>query len=432
MEEFNFVSSDMVVVGRKPSTLREFGTRGTGFLGRVVLSKGDNPVLGRKVLLDLSTSHVMLVLGKRGYGKSYTLGVLVEELALLPYSVKSRTAVIVIDTVGIFWTMKVPNRDQADLLQKWGLEPKGFDVNVLVPRPALPFYMEHGLPVDGYFAIRPSEMGVMEWLGLFNLDLDSEAGSLLAGAVVEAEEKVGDYDLDDLIKIINEMDASPHVKRSVAMRLAAAKDWGLFDKNAPRMVDYAKAGAVNIIDVSTFKTALGGQSIRDIVVAVLGKRIFEERMKYRKVEEIQEMKTGRPTSEMPLVWMIIDEAHLFMPKDRKSLAKGVLSDWIRVGRQPGLSLVLATQRIDRMSDDAITQADIIIGHRVTSYLDIKALSAVKPTYAGESLDKHLSTLPHTRGLAVLMDDITEKVWVIRVRPRMSWHGGGSATALVKL
>ena len=432
MDGLGILSDDFVVVGRKPSVVREFGTRGTGFLGRVVLSKGDDPVLGRKVLVDLATSHVILVLGKRGYGKSYTLGVLVEELASLPYSVRSRTAVIVIDTVGIFWTMKVPNRDQKELLKKWGLEPKGFNVKVLVPKGTLPFYLEYGIPVDGYFAIRPSELGVTEWLGLFDLDLDSEAGSLLAGAVVEAEDKVGNYDLDDLIRIVGEMDASPHVKRSVAMRLAAAKEWGLFDKNAPRTVEYARAGAVNVIDVSTFKGAFGGQSIREVVVAVLGKKIFEERMKYRKVEEIQEMKTGRPVSEMPLVWMIIDEAHLFMPRGRKSVAKDVLSDWIRVGRQPGLSLVLATQRIDRMSDDAITQADIIIGHRITSYLDIQALSAVRPTYAGDSLDKHLATLPHTRGLAVLMDDVTEKVWVIRVRPRMSWHGGGSATALVKL
>ncbi len=421
---------DVVVVGRKPSTLREFGTKGSGFLGRVVLSKGDNPVLGRRVNIDLSTSHVILVLGKRGYGKSYTLGVLVEELASLPYSVKMRTAVIVIDTVGIFWTMKVPNREQEALLRKWGLEPKGFSVNVLVPKSALPFYLEHGLPVDGYFAIRPSELGPEEWLGLFDLDLDSEAGALLAGAVVENQGR--NFSIDDLIRTVQAQEGfAEHVKRSVAMRLAAAKSWGLFDVNAPRVVDYVRPGAVNIIDVSTFKAALGGQSLREVIVAILGKRIFEERMKYRKVEEVQQMRTGRPTSEMPLVWMIIDEAHLFMPNNRKSLAKDVLSDWIRVGRQPGLSLVLATQRIDRLSDDAITQADIIIGHRITSYLDIKALSRVRPTYASESLDKELASLPHTRGLAVLMDDVTEKLWVIRVRPRMSWHGGGSATALIK-
>jgi DNA helicase HerA-like ATPase len=216
------------------------------------------------------------------------------------------------------------------------------------------------------------------------------------------------------------------------MRLEAAKSWGLFDPEAPRIVELVKPGAVNIIDVSTFKSALGGQSLREVIVAIVGKRIFEERMKYRKVEEARMITEGKAVSEMPLVWMIIDEAHLFMPNNRESLAKSVLSDWIRVGRQPGLSLVLATQRIDRLSDDAITQADIIIGHRITSYLDIKALSAVRPTYVGDSLDKHLASLPHTRGLAVLLDDVTEKLWVIRVRPRMSWHGGGSATALIPL
>ncbi len=425
------LSGDDVVVGRKESTLREFGKRGTGFIGRVVMSKGANPVLGRRVLMDMSTSHVMLVLGKRGYGKSYTLGVILEELASLPFSVKSRTSVIVIDTVGIFWTMKVPNKPQAELLQKWGLQPKAFDVNVLVPKSALPFYLEHEMPVDGYFAINTADMGIEEWLGLFNLELDSEAGALLAGAVAEAEEK-GAYTVDDLIQIVRNSDAKPHIKKSVEMRLVAAKKWELFDPNAPRVVDLVKPGAINIIDVSTFKTALGSASLREVVVAILGKRIFEERMKYRKVEEISEIREGKNISRMPLVWMIIDEAHLFMPRDRKSLSKAVLSDWIRVGRQPGLSLILATQRIDRLSDDAITQADIILGHRITSYLDIKALSSVRPTYVGESLDKSLASLPHTRGLAVLLDDVTEKLWVIRVRPRMSWHGGGSASALVKL
>ena len=50
------------------------------------------------------------------------------------------------------------------------------------------------------------------------------------------------------------------------------------------------------------------------------------------------------TSEMPIIWMMIDEAHMFMPRHRESIAQDVLLNWIRVGRQPGLSLLLATQR----------------------------------------------------------------------------------------
>ncbi len=424
------MSEEWVVVGRKESQVREFGTRGAGFIGRVVMSKGVQPVLGRKVYLDLANPHVILILGKRGYGKSYTMGVILEEFARMPYSVKSRISVIVIDTVGIFWTLRIPNERQKEMLAQWGLEPKGFDVDVLVPKGTLGFYMEHGLPVTGYFAIKPSDLGIEEWLALFDLDLEKEAGVVLAAAVRKLAGK--NYTLDDLISAVREQEAPNHVKESVVMRLEAAKEWGLFDEKAPPITSLAKPGRITIIDVSTFKTALGGQSVREVIVALIGKRLFEERMKYRKVEEISEVREGISKSEMPLVWMLIDEAHLFMPKDRKSLAKDVLSDWIRVGRQPGLCLILATQRVDRMHEDAITQADIIIAHRITSFLDIRALSAVRPVYVTEGLDKHVAGLPHTKGLAMLLDDITEKLWLIQVRPRMSWHGGASATALLKL
>ncbi len=432
MVDFKFVSGEDVAVGRKKSQLREFGLKGTGFLGRVVMSAGEKPVLGRRVFIDLANPHVILILGKRGYGKSYTLGVILEEFAQQPYSVKSRTSVIVIDTVGIFWTMKYPNTEQKELLAEWGLQPKGFDVVNLVPRKALPFYMEHGLPVDGYFSINPADMGAEEWLALFDLSLDDEAGALLAGAVESVRERKGTYGLDDIIEEVRASGAKESVKQSVLLRLLTAKSWELFDENGPRILDYVKPGRITIFDVYTLRGGLGSQALREVVVALIGKRLFEERMKYRKVEEAARLQGKPATSEMPLVWMVIDEAHLFMPNNRKSLSRKVLSDWIRVGRQPGLCLILATQRVERLDEDAITQADIILAHRITSLIDIQALSKVRPTYVSEGLDKHLARMPHTRGLAILLDDITEKLWMIQVRPRMSWHGGGSASALVRL
>ncbi len=431
--DFKFLSGEDVVVGRKKEQLEEFGLKGAGFLGRVVMSAGEKPVLGRRVFIDLANPHVVLILGKRGYGKSYTLGVILEEFARQPYSVKSRTSVIVVDTVGIFWTMKFPNKEQRELLEQWGIQPQGIDVQNLVPKRALPFYMEHGLPVDGYFSINPADMGPEEWLTLFDLSLDDEAGALLAGAVEAVRErKGGKYGIDDLIDEVRASGARESVKQAVLLRLLTAKGWELFDENGPRITEYVKPGKITIFDVSTLRGGLGTRALREVFVALIGKRLFEERMKYRKVEEAARLEGKPATSEMPLVWMVIDEAHLFMPSDRESISRRVLSDWIRVGRQPGLCLILATQRVERLDEDAITQADIIIAHRITSMIDIRALSKVRPTYVSEGLDKHLARLPHTRGLAVLLDDITEKLWLIQVRPRMSWHGGGSATALIRL
>ena len=39
---------------------------------------------GADVALDVDRPHVLTVVGKRGYGKSHTLGVLAEELAVTP------------------------------------------------------------------------------------------------------------------------------------------------------------------------------------------------------------------------------------------------------------------------------------------------------------------------------------------------------------
>jgi len=60
--------SENIVVGRRESQIKKFGERATGYLGKVVMSGGDDPVLGQKVLMDLSRSHVAIVCGKRGGG----------------------------------------------------------------------------------------------------------------------------------------------------------------------------------------------------------------------------------------------------------------------------------------------------------------------------------------------------------------------------
>ena len=61
-----------VVVGRSQNQIDKYGSKGTGYIGKVVVSAGDEPVLGKKVLMDLSRSHVMIVCGKRGGGKCVT------------------------------------------------------------------------------------------------------------------------------------------------------------------------------------------------------------------------------------------------------------------------------------------------------------------------------------------------------------------------
>ena len=82
------------VIGRSLHDLEKHKDRGTAYIGKIVMSSGENPVLGRKVLMDVEKPHVVLICGKRGGGKSYTMAVLLEEFARLFPLVRKRISVI--------------------------------------------------------------------------------------------------------------------------------------------------------------------------------------------------------------------------------------------------------------------------------------------------------------------------------------------------
>lgn len=421
------------VVGRSLPDIEKYGEDGTGYLGKVVMSSGETPVLGRKILVDLAKPHLMLICGKRGGGKSYTMAVLMEELARLPPQIKSRISVITIDTVGIFWSLKIPDREHKDELQKWGLEPKETDVQILVPKGKLKFYEEKGVPVSGAFTLKASELEAIEWMALFRLTWRDPEGILITRIIETVKEKMGTYfGIDDIISAVRkDTEASANERQALINRLNAAKSWGLIEKEGTKIKDITKPGKITIIDVSAYRQAIGMEGTKDIIVALLGKRLFEERMLYRKEEEMKLVKGQTRESSMPIVWMLIDEAHMFMPKDEDNIALRVLLEWVRVGRQPGLSLVLATQRPDKLHQDAISQCDLFISHRMTSQPDIEAVSALRPSYMQQDFDKYFGEMPRGNGYALVIDDNSEKIWMIKVRPRFSWDAGVTASAFLR-
>ena len=132
---------------------------------------------------------------------------------------------------------------------------------------------------------------------------------------------------------------------------------------------------------------------------------------------------------MPLVWIFIDEAHEFLPKDSKTPATDALVQLLREGRQPGISLVLATQQPGQIHKDVMTQSDIVISHRVTAKPDIEALNQIMQTYLLESIRKSLDSLPSLKGSAIILDDNSERIYPMRMRPRFTWHGGEAPTAV---
>src|SRR3989344_3441109 len=153
-----------IVIGRDEADKKKFGSQGLIFLGKGYVKMGQYTSLSNPIYMDTARSHVVLVGGKRGSGKSYSLGVIAEELSSLPSEERKNIASLIFDTMGVFWTMKYENEKEAELLAEWNLKPKKTPVRVFVPFGFFSDYEKRGIPADFKFSINPSELNAEDWI----------------------------------------------------------------------------------------------------------------------------------------------------------------------------------------------------------------------------------------------------------------------------
>ncbi|MUV59425.1 ATP-binding protein [Halobacterium sp. CBA1126] len=153
--------------------------------------------LGARVGVDFAGPHAGVVVGKRGSGKSYTLGVLAEGLAAT-----AGVAPVVVDPMGAFG----------------GLEAAG--VPVLEPR------------------VRAAALPPRAWCELLDVAPTSAAGTLVWRAAAETAT------LDAMRAWVADADAGAAARRAAANHLALADSWGCFAPDAPTAEDLLADGAV--------------------------------------------------------------------------------------------------------------------------------------------------------------------------------------------
>jgi DNA helicase HerA-like ATPase len=427
-----------IIVGRGESDKKRFGEKGLVRLGKGYVKMGQYTSLSNTIFMDVARSHVVLVAGKRGSGKSYTLGTIAEEISNLPSEARKNIAPLIFDTMGIFWTMKYENEKEKELLREWDLEPKKLPVRVFVPIGHFDDYLQRGIPVDAPFALKVSEMAAEDWVLLFGLDMIHPVSVLIQRVVYSFEEEGAEFDLDDLVERIKRVENVSLQDKNAAMGLfEAASTWGVFASNedeGTEISDLLKAGETSVIDLSVYN-AVGAFNVRALVIGLVSRKLFNERMFARKSEEVDAVRQGvdymsyAGRRKTPLVWIFIDEAHEFLPKSGKTSATDALVQLLREGRQPGISLVLATQQPGQIHKDVMTQSDIVIAHRLTAQPDIEALNSIMQTYLLDNIRKYIDDLPSLKGSAIILDDNSERIYPMRVRPRFTWHGGEAPTAV---
>ena len=247
----------------------------------------------------------------------------------------------------------------------------------------------------------------------------------------------GFSDIHDLISRAENV--SQDTKNAASALFDAADTWKVFhEEKGVRVRDLIESGVTTVIDLSMY-ASIGSFNVRALIIGLVSKKVFDERMRARKIEEISAVSHGadyaryQVARDMPVVWIFIDEAHEFLPHEDvgKTPATDALVQLLREGRQPGVSMVLATQQPGKIHTDVMTQSDIVFSHRVTAARDVAALNEVTQSYMKSDIAAKLNGLPHLKGSAIILDDNSARIYRMRVRPGFTWHGGQAPKGIQK-
>ncbi|MCD6403037.1 MAG: hypothetical protein J7K98_01770 [Candidatus Aenigmarchaeota archaeon] len=240
---------------------------------------------------------------------SYSGAVIAEEIALLPEEYRKNLAVVMVDTMGIFWSMKYPNEEQMDMLHEWGLEPRGFkeQVKVFAPLSQKKEFEEVGIEVDYGISVEPWRFEAEDWALAFNLPRTNPQAIALEKVINRLKDRNEQFMIEDIItEIKDDKEIDTHVKDSLVSMLTVANNWGVFGTEGIPIEEMLKPGIISVFDVSHLR-ATEAWSVRNLLVAMLARDVYQKRVIARRLEELERMGEIQLKERYPMVWMIVDE-----------------------------------------------------------------------------------------------------------------------------
>jgi uncharacterized protein len=431
-----------------------------GSLAEVVAGKAP------RVWLAGGKEQVVAVVGKRGSGKSFTLGVIAESLAAEGQGELGRhdvdRAVLLFDPLDVYWTTRYPVAPSENfevqrhyaLAMAAGLTGLTFDVEAWIPGSDAARESD-----PGWFRtllLSVPALGLGEWELLLGVNaMQDPMGQALADALVltrdtgyhlRADEIAAQaqFGLPDLANVLRSDELSgtyhPETLRALRQRLAALGRTGLFAAEGTTVGDLLAPGRLTVVMLGRLT-----QSYRAAVVAVLTRLLIDARSRASFAEkrlvldpevsgeEAKEIRALREFS-VPRTVVALDEAQSFLAPGAGNPARELFVRLVKEGRNMGLSAVLATQQPSALDQRVLSQVETFVAHQLVTESDIRAvrenLKAELPEgiqFGRQSLDFSalLRSLPP--GVCVVsaadVNVAVKRTMVVSVRPRATVHGG---------
>lgn len=380
------------------------GETGAAHIGALLLREAEAVPIALDVK-ELVSTH-MAILAGTGSGKSYTAGVLVEEL-LRPHN---RAAVLIFDPHGEYNTLADmqghPAFQSAD-----GYTPK---VQVLTPND---------------IQIRVSSLDYADILTLLP-DMSDRQQSILNKAFGTLRKHGrGDYrwDINDLIAAVYEADRQVDEEGNEKVGSSApALEWKLdriqrsdyfhrFNHLSPR--DLFEPGKVTVLQMNEIS-----QEEQQVICAAVLRQVNQARMGTEKEKiTVEDSENYLPYP----VFILLEEAHRFAPAHEPSRCKAVIRTILSEGRKFGLGVGLITQRPGKLDSDVLSQCMSQFIMRIVNPVDQDSLKYGVEA-AGRDLLKELPAL--TKGQIIVAGVCVNTPVLCKVRQRLTRHGGETLDA----
>ncbi|MEM0128594.1 MAG: ATP-binding protein [Thermoplasmata archaeon] len=344
-----------------------------------------------RVELDINQlvqRHVS-VLAKTGGGKSYLLGVLIEEL------LRHRVTCVIVDPHGEYGSLRQPAPRSAGQA-RFGVESQGFASQVEEFSPDVSLN-PHARPLTiSLRHIDPRELLV--FMGLSNI---KPFLAPLKGIIDRAGAVTPDYTVADLVRISESVEGA--VGETLFERLQYLEQTKLLGPQGTplkELVQHGKATLINLRGIAP--------DIQELVVTRIASTLFDQRKK----------------GQIPPLFLVIEEAHNFAPQQGQAACSRILKNIASEGRKFGLGLCVVTQRAARIDKSVLSQCNTQLILQVTNPLDLRAIAqSIEGLTPG--MTEMIQSLPV--GTALVTGGGYHTPLFCEVRPRSTRHGGESVT-----
>lgn len=418
------ITDGELILGREAGVHADYGRRGLLEVGRLAEEFADLGLgQGAPVLVEGVSPSVVAVLGTRGGGKSNTVGVLAEELA----DNGTSQAVVIVDPLGAFVGMCEPGEGP----DSRGMNAAIFRVGHAAGDAAAtrPFKIPlHTLTVDDLaFALSGGTDQQQALLGAALAELARGYAVAGGGRTMPGKKFFTLADLGQWVRYSQRANSavdgySLPTRQSILRRIADAERSGLFANHPREAVTAEMLCHPQHISVINLSDPAVPEPLKAMVVAWLARLILRSRL---------EAVNRGGADAIPNTFLLVDESQMYVPNGLTSAASADLVAYAKCGRKAGCGLVLATQQPAATNEAILSQADMLICHRLIFDRDIRTLMRIAPAHLPpEMLGDNFSIIRRLpAGRAIVADKLMQRRPVlVDIRPRHSRHTGTTSLA----